>query len=62
MDVYDLWEKYDRDLEKALARRPQCEKCGKHIQDDYYFEINNEVLCQGCMEDQYMRSTEDYGE
>lgn len=61
-DNYDLWQDHNARQEAWLSRRPQCEKCGKHIQDEHYFFINNEVLCQECMEDAYMFSTEDYGE
>lgn len=54
--------RYDLEQEERLARCPQCEnrRCGKLIQDEFYFEIDGEVLCEGCMKDRYMRRTEDF--
>jgi formylmethanofuran dehydrogenase subunit E len=45
---------------KREARLPQCEDCGKPINDDIYFEVDNEILCEKCMHDRYGRSTEDW--
>ena len=61
-DNYDMWERHERECEARLARCPECEKCGKKIQSDFYFYIENEILCEGCMEDKYMRRTEDFME
>lgn len=60
-DSYDLFEIRERRQGAWLKTLPVCEKCHKPIQDDYYFYINDETLCQSCMEDRYMLSTEDYG-
>ena len=51
-----------QDLEQAReeARLPVCEKCGKPISDDYYFEIEGEILCEDCMIAKFRKSTEDY--
>lgn len=61
-DNYDIWEAHEIEMEKRLARLPICEnpKCKKRIQDDEYFEIDGEILCRDCMEDRYMKYTEDY--
>lgn len=61
-DNYDLWEAHERRAEQRLSRCPMCDKCGKLIQDEFYFYIEYENLCQPCMEDRYMMRTEDYGE
>jgi formylmethanofuran dehydrogenase subunit E len=61
-DNYDLWARHDRECEEALNRLPVCDKCKKRIQDDFYFYIEGEILCEKCMEDKYMRRTEDYME
>lgn len=60
-DSYDLWENHDRKQLAWQKTLPVCDKCQKPIQDNYYFYINEETLCQSCMEDKYMLSTEDYG-
>lgn len=59
-DNYDLWEAQDIEQARREARLPVCDKCGKRIQDDFYWEIDGEILCERCMNDQYRYYTEDY--
>lgn len=54
------FDRYDAMQADYEAKLPQCEKCGKHIQDDIYFEINNEILCEDCLVDEYGKSTHDW--
>ena len=53
-----------QDLEQAReeARLPVCEnrRCGKRIQDEHYFEVYGEILCEECMIARHRRYTEDY--
>ena len=61
-DNYDQWEAHDRKQQQELEQLPVCEghKCGKRIQDDMYFEIEGEILCEKCMIIRYGKRTEDY--
>lgn len=43
------FERYDAELEKALEKRPICDECGEHIQDDYMYVIGNYTLCEDCL-------------
>lgn len=52
--------RYDALMADREAKLPYCEKCGEPIDDDVYFEIDNEILCEKCMHDRYARSTEDW--
>jgi formylmethanofuran dehydrogenase subunit E len=52
--------RYDALMADREAKLPHCEKCGEPIDDDIYFEIDNEILCEKCMHDRYARSTEDW--
>lgn len=52
--------RYDALMADREAKLPHCEKCGEPIDDDVYFEIDNEILCEKCMHDRYARSTEDW--
>jgi hypothetical protein len=61
-DNYEMWERHDRECEAMLDLLPVCDKCKKLIQDDFYFDIEEEILCEKCMEDKCMRRTEDYME
>lgn len=56
------FDRYDRDQERLLERLPVCEgdKCGERIQDDLYFDVDGEILCEKCMIRKYGRRTEDY--
>lgn len=45
----DFWN-YTSDREEELKKRPVCDQCDEHIQDDYYYIINNETFCPNCME------------
>ena len=59
-DPLDDFDYLDRRRAEREAKLPQCEKCGRHIDDDTYFEVDGEILCEGCMHDLYARSTEDW--
>lgn len=52
--------RWDMEQARAEARLPVCDCCGEIIHDDDYYEIDNEILCEECMKDKYMKSTEDY--
>lgn len=53
------FDRYDMAQAQLEAKLPQCERCGHPIHDTYY-EINNEILCEKCMHDEYGRSAEDW--
>lgn len=59
-DNYDLWEAHEREQEKLLEELPECENCGKTIQDDFYYEINDSIICEDCLNDNYRKRTEDF--
>lgn len=61
IDNYKLWEYAERERERRLARLPICEgyKCGKRIQDEDYYDVDGEILCENCMKKKYRRKTED---
>ena len=61
-DNYDQWKAHDREQERLLDSLPVCEdaRCGKRIQDDHYFKIEGEILCEDCVIRRYRHHTEDY--
>lgn len=59
-DNYDLWEAHDREQAKRLAELPVCDVCDDPIDDDFYYEINGENICEHCM-DQFFRKEVDHG-
>lgn len=59
-DMYDMWEAHEREKEKLLELLPECEVCGDVIQDDFYFEINDAIICEECLKKHYRKRTEDF--
>lgn len=45
---------YDDYCESWVSRRPVCAKCGNHIQDEYGYEIDGDLLCEDCKDDWLM--------
>ena len=44
-------ERYDRESEKALTRRPNCSWCGEPIEDDYAYDLGDGILvCEDCIQ------------
>lgn len=58
-DNYSLWEAKEQDFERWLKTRPICCECEEHIQDEFCYEINGEYICEGCMEQNHRKWTED---
>ena len=59
-DNYERWKQHDAEKQAELDKLPVCEYCGERIQDDYYFEINDECICEDCLNDNFRKSVEDY--
>jgi formylmethanofuran dehydrogenase subunit E len=59
-DNYSQWENHERQQEAWLRKRPVCCYCGEHIQDDYFYQINDEVICKDCLDGQFRKYVEDY--
>ena len=53
------FDRWDMEQERRRARLPVCECCQKTINDDDYYDINNELLCEECVKDKYRRYTAD---
>lgn len=51
--------RYDEEKEAMLSALPVCSECEEHIQDDQCFVVNDEVICEGCMDKHYKKWTED---
>lgn len=58
-DNYSQWEEHERQAEARLAMCPLCSFCGEHIQDEFAYNINGELICQNCMESNFKVYVED---
>ena len=52
--------RHDREQAKRLSKLPVCDICDDPIQDDFYYEINGENICEHCL-DQFFRKDVDHG-
>lgn len=58
-DNYDLWKQHDAEQQAQLDKLPECSECGKKIQDEYCFEVNDEYICDFCMNHNHRKAVED---
>lgn len=49
-DAYDQWAAHDAEQEEALELLPKCSHCDEPIQEDTCFVVNDEPICENCME------------
>lgn len=42
-------ERYFNEQEEALEKLPRCSQCDCRIQDEYAYYINDEWVCERCM-------------
>lgn len=59
-DYNDLFAEHDAKQAQALAKLQVCAYCGEPIQDDFYYEINDEPICEECLKAHYRKSTDDF--
>lgn len=54
------FNRHDAEQQRWLDSRPKCAECGEPIQDDHYFDINDEPVCEECLNFNYRKHTEDF--
>lgn len=50
-DNLDRFEKYDAEREAQLDKLPRCSQCHEPIQQDDAVRINDEYICDSCLDD-----------
>lgn len=50
-DNYDLFLAHDKQVYELMKQRPKCDICDEPIQEDYCYEINGELVCEKCLQD-----------
>lgn len=56
--VMDAYER-DSEAEEWLQSLPECEFCGRPIQDEYLWEIGEDVFCDKCMKEKFYKVNEE---
>ena len=59
-DNYDQFEARERQQQKWLDSLPKCDHCGKQIQDEHFYLINNKFVCQCCLNRDFRKWTDDF--
>lgn len=54
------FERYDSEQQRQLEKLPVCDCCDEPIQDDYCYEIGDELFCEECMNDTFRKHTENF--
>lgn len=49
---------FEAELARAAAQVPECEICGKPVAEDFYYEINDTVICAECMDKHFRKDVE----
>lgn len=45
-----------------MSERPECDYCGVQIQDRKWYEINGDVICVRCMNENFLKGDEYEGD
>ena len=53
-------ERHYAEQDRQLEKRPVCSECGEPVQHDFFFLINDEVICPDCLVSNYRKEVEDY--
>lgn len=51
---------HDAEQEAWLQSLPVCDYCNEEVQDDFYYEINDEVVCEKCLVECFRKDVDDY--
>lgn len=54
------FDRKDADDARWLASLPKCAECGEPIQTDFCYEINDEVICEQCLNDNHRKLVDDF--
>lgn len=57
-DNYDKWEQHEARQQAELVRLPKCDCCCEPIQDDFCYQIDGEIFCEECLNEQFRKETD----
>ena len=59
-DYNDLFDRYENEREKELARLPKCYECDEPIIDEDCYEFDNRLICPDCLKDNHKKYTNEF--
>ena len=57
-DNYDIWQAHQGRQDRKLDDLPKCARCEDPIQDDFFYEINGENICEDCLQREFRRAVD----
>ena len=54
------FERYDAEQQAKLDKLPCCCECDEPIQSEACYEINGELICEECLENNHKKWVEDF--
>lgn len=54
------FDRYEAEQRKRLERRPICSICGEHIQGEFCYAINLQLICERCLDENYTVPTSNF--
>lgn len=59
-DYTEQFNRYEAEREAAISHYPKCDYCGERILDEFLFDLEGDIVCEGCMKEHFRKHTEDY--
>ena len=59
-DPHKDFERLDADREAELNKLPKCTYCDQAIQEEFAYYINDEWICEECLNDNFRKAVEDH--
>jgi len=53
-------ERYMAEQEEELKKLPVCDYCNEPIQEEYYFDIEGDIICETCSDRFFRKDVADY--
>jgi len=54
--------RHDAEQQRKMDKLPRCAECDRPIQTEECYEINDELICPECLENNHRKRVEDYGD
>lgn len=58
-DNYEILMAHEREKDRWLSRRPVCSFCEQAIQEEFFYEIDCEMVCEDCLKLHFRRTVQE---
>ena len=59
-DYTDLFDQHEAEQQRRIDRLPKCDCCDEPVTDEYFYEINSDVICEECLKTHFRKLVDDY--